>query len=141
VWLTSDEPYWPARNKKREIIDESLCRAGSRDQESSGVGDTRHRLEKLYAVTLECVKRNDLTPMLQYARQVTREHYPNNYDLKEVQTAFGLLEQEIRKQITAELQPVDYPKALGLTSTVLGAGKQALAAEYFLSLAHETVRL
>jgi hypothetical protein len=104
------------------------------------VGETRHRLEKLYALTLECVKRNDLSPMLQYARQVTREHY-HNYDLKEVQTDFGLLEQEIRKQITAELEPIEYSKALGLTSTVLGAGKQALAAEYFLSLAHETVRL
>jgi hypothetical protein len=46
----------------------------------------------------------------------------------------GLLEETraevIWRRITARMEPQQYPEALGLVSTVLGAGKQALAIEY-----------
>jgi hypothetical protein len=74
--------------------------------------------------------------MLEYARQVARERYPSSYDLQEVQTAFNLLEEEIWKRITEEVTPTDCPESFALISTVLGAGKQALAAEYVALASH-----
>jgi hypothetical protein len=126
--------------RRKEIIDEateSLFRARLRHYQTSGMEQNRQRLETLYALTLECVKSKNLVPMLDYARTIARERYLNSYDLQEVQTAFNVLEEEIWKRITAVVAPADYPGAFGLTSTVLGAGKQALAAEYVALASHK----
>ena len=125
---------------RKEIIDEaseSLFRARLRHYETSGMEQNRQRLERLYALTLECVKGKNLVPMLDYARTIAKERYLNSYDVQEVQTAFNVLEEEIWKRITAVVAPADYPEAFGLTSTVLGAGKQALAAEYVALDSHK----
>ena len=50
---------------------------------------------------------------------------------------FDLTEQCVdTRTITAKLQPLQYPEALGLASTVLGAGKQALALEWVSLAGH-----
>ena len=125
--------------RSKEIIDnaaQSLLCARLRHYEIIGTRENRQRLARLYGSAVECVKQRDLIPMLEYARQVARERYPSSYDLQEVQTAFNLLEEEIWKRITEELTPTDYPESFGLISTVLGAGKQALAAEYVALASH-----
>ena len=125
--------------RSKEIIDkaaQSLLCARLRHYETTGTRENCQRIERLYGVAVECVKQRDLVPMLEYARQIARERYPNSYDLQEVQTAFNLLEEELWKRITQELRPTDYSESLGLISTVLGAGKQALAAEYVALASH-----
>jgi hypothetical protein len=47
-----------------------------------------------------------------------------------VQTAYNVLEEAIWLRILKDLQPAQYAEALGLVSTVLGAGKDALARTY-----------
>jgi len=125
--------------RNKEIIDnaaQALLCARLRHYQIIEMGENRHRLERLYGLAVECVKQRNLIPMLEYARQVARERYPSSYDLQEVQTAFNLLEEEVWKWITEELTPIDYPQSFGLISTVLGAGKQALAAEYVALASH-----
>jgi urease accessory protein UreF len=91
---------------------------------------TRERLATLYDLTVECVRQRNLDPMTKHAHELARDRHRMGYDLHEVQTAFNVLEEVIWKRITAELTPQQYPEAFGLTSTVLGAGKEALAVEY-----------
>jgi hypothetical protein len=104
--------------------------------ESEEVENLR-RVSTLFALTLRCVRSRDLVPMLDHARAVARERFRDKFDLHEVQSAFNVLEEEIWKRITAKIPPADYPEAFGLASTVLGAGKEALAVEYVSLAGHQ----
>jgi len=97
---------------------------------ASGAEENRQRISKLFALTLDCVRTKNLLPMLEHAHQVAQERHRDGFDLQEVHAAFNVLEEIIWQRITARLAPQDYPEAFGLASTVLGAGKQALAVEY-----------
>ena len=88
------------------------------------------RLARLYDLATACVESCSLLPMTAYAREVARERYRDGFDLDEVHAAFNVLEEILWREITARLEPPQFPHALGLVSTVLGAGKQALALEY-----------
>lgn len=125
--------------QRDEILDEAseaLSRAHLRHYEASGTDENRSRVARLLELTLESVRTRDLVPMLDHARAVARERFRDGFDLQEVQTAFNVLEEVIWRRITGHLDPPGYPEAFGLASTVLGAGKQALAVEY-VSLASQ----
>ncbi len=127
-------------NSGREIVREAverLRRTRLRSYDASGEERNQHRLQKLFDLTLQCVGNRNLVPMISYAEAVAKERFKDGFDLQEVQTAFNLLEEIIWKHIGEEMEPADYPTAFGLTSTVLGAGKGALAAEY-VSLASKS---
>jgi hypothetical protein len=118
---------------RTESIDRALAglsRATLPHYSASDAEQNRKRLAKLYDLALECVKTHSLIPMTEYARGLARERHKDGFDLQEVHTAFNVLEEVIWRAITARLQPQQYPEAFGLASTVLGAGKQALAIEY-----------
>lgn len=127
-------------NRREEIVaaaNEALTRAHLQHYETSGEELNRQHLSKLYDLTLDCVRTMSLIPIVEYSHQVARERHRDGFDLQEVQTAFNVLEEVIWKRITAELPPQEYPEAFGLTSTVLGAGKQALAVEYVALASHK----
>ncbi len=93
-------------------------------------GENRERLTRLYDLTVQCVRDRNLNPMNEYAAELGKERHRMGFDLHEVQTAFNVLEEVLWKHITAQLPPEAYPEAFGLTSTVLGAGKETLAVAY-----------
>jgi hypothetical protein len=68
--------------------------------------------------------------MVEYAQKIAKERHQDNFDLQEIQSAFNILEEVIWKTITSDMSSEDYPEAFGLASTVLGAGKEAMAVEY-----------
>jgi hypothetical protein len=109
---------------------QGLGRATLPHYTASRTEQNRERLAKLYDLTAACVSTRTLLPMIEYAKGVARERYKDGFDLEEVHTAFNVLEEVIWRRITARLEPPQYPEAFGLISTVLGAGKQALAMEY-----------
>ena len=115
---------------------EALTRARLPRYEASGVTENTARLRRLFELTRQCIATRDLIPMLDYARRIAQERFESGFDLREVQTGFNVLEEVIWKHITAGLAPADYPQAFGLTSTVLGAGKEALAVEYVTLASH-----
>lgn len=118
---------------RTESIDRALAglsRATLPHYSASDAEQNRNRLAKLYDLALEGVKTHSLIPMTEYARSLARERHKDGFDLQEVHTAFNVLEEVIWRAITVRLTPQQYPEAFGLASTVLGAGKQALAIEY-----------
>jgi hypothetical protein len=118
------------KESRTAIIAESLqglARATLPHYKASHAEQNSERLTKLFDLTLQCVDTRTLIPIAEYARGV--------------HTAFNVLEEVIWRTIAAKLEPLQYPEAFGLASTVLGAGKQALALEW-VSLAghHHAVR-
>lgn len=108
----------------------ALSRAHLQHYETSTDQQNRDRFTMLYDLTVQSISTMNLVPIIEYAHTVARERFQAGFDLQEVQTAFNVLEELIWKKITSNLAPQDYAEALGLVSTVLGAGKQALAVEY-----------
>ncbi|MEK6755835.1 MAG: hypothetical protein AABZ02_06765 [Bacteroidota bacterium] len=87
-------------------------------------------MKALYVLTVRGVKERNLGPMIAHAETIARERFASGFDLSEVQTAFNVLEEAIWKRIMKSLPASEYGEALGLVSTVLGAGKDTLARTY-----------
>jgi hypothetical protein len=117
--------------------EESIKRSQLRRYVQSGDEVVHQRLKALYVLTMRATKDKNLGPMIAHADTIARERFDAGYDLWEVQTAFNVLEEVIWTRILRELSPADYAEALGLVSTVLGAGKDTLARRY-VSLASKS---
>jgi hypothetical protein len=107
-----------------------LERSHLRNYEKAGNERARQRLKALYVLTVRGVQEKNLGPMIAHAETIARERFDAGFDLYEVQTAFNVLEEAIWLRILKLLPPVEFARALGLVSTVLGAGKDALARMY-----------
>jgi hypothetical protein len=115
----------------------ALVRAHARHYESAGETEVHRRLEALFDHLLLALRERDLGPLLAFAQAVAEERFNAGYDLSEVQTAFSALEEATWARILAELDPSQLAESLGLVSTILGSGKDALACRY-VSLATNT---
>jgi hypothetical protein len=102
-----------------------------------GKEHTHQRLKALFVLTTRAVKERNLGPMIAHAETIARERFNAGFDLAEVQTAFNVLEEAMWTRIVQAIPPDEYSEALGLVSTVLGAGKDALARTY-VSLASKS---
>lgn len=116
---------------------ESVKRSQLKSYEIAGDEHTHQRLKALYVLTVRAIKERNLGPMVAHAETIAHERFSAGYDLSEVQAAFNVLEEAIWMSVLKFLPPADYAEALGLVSTVLGAGKDALARRY-VSLASKT---
>jgi len=68
--------------------------------------------------------------MVIYSEKIAKERFESGFDLHEVHTAYNVLEESIWKTIIKEVDSADLAESLGLISTVLGTGKEALAIAY-----------
>ena len=127
--------------QERETIigdaEAALARAHARHYEAAGETEVRRRLELLVDRLLRSLGERDLGPMTAYAQELAEERFNAGYDLVEVQAAFNALEEATWQRVLAKLEPSEFADALGLVSTILGAGKDALARRY-VSLAADT---
>lgn len=115
----------------------ALERAHLPHYQASPPAENTARLTALLDLVTQCVAATSLVPMHTYAQELARTRFASGFDLGEVLTAMNVLEEALWHHLTVAVPPSDYPQALGLISTVLGAGKQALATEY-VSLASRT---
>ena len=115
----------------------AIARARLAHYEKSGTEHTHQRLKALFTLASRAVKEKNLGPMVAHAETIARERFEAGFDLSEVQTAFNVLEEAIWVRILKNISPNDLAEALGLISTVLGAGKDTLARTY-VSLASKT---
>ena len=115
----------------------ALARSRAQHYEAAGEVEVRRRLELLFECLLEGIQKRDLGPMIAYAENLAEERFEGGYDLVEVQTAFNALEEATWRRVLEGLDPSEFAAALGLISTLLGAGKDALARTY-VSLAADT---
>jgi hypothetical protein len=127
-------------DRGESILDDAVHameRSHLRSYEQTGMDRARQRLRDLYVLTVSAVADRKLGPIVAHAETIASERFTAGFDLWEVQTAFNVLEEAIWMRIIKELPPAQYAEALGLVSTVLGAGKDALARAY-VSLATKT---
>ncbi len=119
--------------KEAEMIEEALEKlecAHLRHYEAEGFEKSKERLIDLYELTVKCVKTRHLDEIISYAEHLAYKRYLADYDLREVQTLFNILEETLWTRIVNELPPSELGEALGLISTVLGAAKDKLATTY-----------
>lgn len=115
---------------------DALQRARLRHYEASGPAVSEERLRRLYDLAVESLRSHSLVPIVTHAERVARERYEAGVDFREVHAAFNALEEAIWRRIVADVPAERQAEALGLTGTVLGAGKEALAAEYVAQAGH-----
>jgi hypothetical protein len=108
----------------------ALARMHAHHYEQAGAEEVRERLSVLFDQLIDGVAARDLGPIVAYARQVAEQRFAAGYDLSEVQTAFNALEEATWTRVLEKLDSSQFAEALGLISTVLGAGKDALARRY-----------
>lgn len=120
-----------------DAAEAALERTHVRHYEAAGGPEVRRRLETLFDHLHEALTGRDLQPMVGYAERIAEERFEAGYDLSEVQTAFNALEEATWARSLAELDPSRLAETLGLVTTILGAGKDALARRY-VSLAANT---
>jgi hypothetical protein len=71
-----------------------------------------------------------------YCEEVADRRFAAGFGISELQTAFNALEVAMWRRLVAGVPPQDLAEAVGLLSTILGFGKDALARRY-VSLASE----
>ena len=120
-------------NNQTDIINEafySLERSHLKHYDTSRADENWQRLAKLFDLTLNGVKTKSLVDIVNYSERVAKDRYESGFDLHEVHTAYNVLEEALWKTIVREIAPTELPESLGLISTVLGTGKEALAIAY-----------
>ncbi len=126
--------------QSKEILDsalQSLNCAHLKSYGKSTEAENHKRLFTLLTLTQQCITEKKLLPMIEYAAQIAKERFDAGFDLHEVHTAFNALEEELWNRVTKNIKPESLGEALGLISTVLGAGKEELALSY-VALASKT---
>jgi hypothetical protein len=109
---------------------DSVLRARLAHYTAAGREETRARIGALYALLLECLARKNAAAMIAHSRKIAEERWAAGFDLQEVQGAFNAIEELVWKRILASLPPDEFAQAIGMVSTVLGMGKDALARAY-----------
>jgi hypothetical protein len=122
-----------------EITDEAaaaLERANLKHYAAADAAERHDRLRRLLHLVVVCVTSRDLIPMVDHATEVATERFHAGFDIGEVQAAFNVLEEVLWARIVDGVPTSDLAEAAGMLTTVLGAGKDALARTY-VSLASQ----
>lgn len=130
------------REKGGEIVDkatDAITGTHLRHYENANPAQTRERFETLCNLTLECLVTKSAMPMIRYAEKIAQQRFSSGFSLREVQTAFNVLEESIWDQILGEMQPNEYAEAVALVNTVLRIGKESVARTYFSFLSKSKV--
>ena len=126
--------------KETEILSQAnnaLLRSRLPNYDKDGMAQNEVRLQKLYNLMRQGIRTKDLTAVVGYAEQLAEARFAAGFGLHEVQAAFNVLEEAVWQQIIAECEPSQLGEALGLISTVHGAGKDALARKYVSLASHK----
>lgn len=126
-------------NNESSVLDEAftgLQRSHVAHYEAAGEDYTRARLATLFELVVAAISTRNLAEVSAYSEAVAAERFSQGFDISEVQTAYNALEEAMWRCLLAEESIADLPEAIGLLSTVIGFGKDALARKY-VSLACE----
>ena len=121
------------------VLDEAyaaLQRSHIAHYEAAGEQFTRQRLADLFRLVVDAIATRNLAEMSEFSEAVAVERFNQGFDIFEVQTAYNALEEAMWRRVVAAGPPAELPEAIGLLSTVLGFGKDALARKY-VALASE----
>ena len=118
---------------RRAVVDEafaSLDRSHEVHYQRSGQEFTEAALSELFDLVVTALQTRELGPVSTYCETIAEERFRAGFGISEVQTAFNALEVAMWNQIVAGVPPAELAEAVGLLSTILGHGKDALARRY-----------
>ena len=118
---------------EREVLDEAyaaLQRSAQAHYNAAGETFTRQWLTELFRLVVDAISTRNLGEISAYSEGVARERFEAGYDICEVQTAFNALEEAMWRRVVASEPPSELAESVGLLSTVLGFGKDAVARTY-----------
>lgn len=121
------------REAEPDVLDEAystLQRLHGTHYEVAGEASTRDRLSDLFRLVVAAIEARDLAAIGSYSEQVAVERFNQGFDIAEVQAAFNALESAAWSRVVAGVPAEELAEAIGLLSTVLGFGKDALARKY-----------
>ena len=127
---------------RAQVLDEAFAALESSHiahYEAAGEPLTRQRLGDLHDLVVAAIRARDLTEVTAYSHQVAEDRFHAGFDISEVQTAFNSLEEAMWRRLVADEPQSELAEAIGLMSTVLGAGKDALARTYVSLAGHRHV--
>ena len=116
-----------------ELLDDAagaLKRSRALHYERSGDDFTRDRLAELADLVITALRDRELDPVGQYCERIADERFQAGFATSEVQIAFNVLEEAKWSRVVTSVPPDELPQAIGLLSTILGFGKDALARRY-----------
>jgi hypothetical protein len=128
--------------RREQIIGEayqSLQRSHVTHYEAVGGPVTRQWLSELFELVVGAIRHRELTHVVRAAEEIAAQRFHAGFDIGEVQTAFNALEEAMWRQVVAAEPPTDLAEDIGLLSTVLGVGKDALARTYVSLASHRHV--
>ena len=128
--------------KGSEIVDkatDAIFGSHLRHYENADPAQTRERVKTLCDLTLECLTRKSTIPMIKYAEKIAQQRFVSGFSLREVQTAFNVIEEAICDLILNEMQPVEYENAVTLVNRPLRIGKESVARMYFSYISENKV--
>jgi hypothetical protein len=114
------------------VDDAALALGRSNELHYAQIGPegSRALLADLLGLIASSITHRDLVPMIDYATRIANERFDAGFDIREVQRAFHVMEEAIWTRVIAATPPEELAQSLGLVSTVVGAGRDALARTY-----------
>lgn len=128
--MTLDTLLTDARAK---VLDEAYAvveRSNVLHYERAGEAFTRQALTELFDRVVDSIRTRDLTPLVGHVEQLASERFEHGFDVSEVQIAVNALELAMWREVVAAVPLEQLAEAIGLLSTALGAGKDALTRKY-----------
>jgi hypothetical protein len=119
--------------QRSDVLEEafrSLERSHSVHYEQSGEGFTRERLAELFDLVVAAARDRQLEPVSSYCEEIAEQRFDAGFGIAEVQTAFNVLEEAIWTRVVNGVPSSELAEAVGLLSTILGFGKDAMARRY-----------
>jgi hypothetical protein len=108
-----------------------LSRSRLKHYDESSQSENRQRIEQLFDLSVECAATRNLVSIIEYSENIARERHKGGFDFHEVHSAYNVLEEAFWQKIIQDVtKPAELAEALGVISTVIGAGKEALASAY-----------
>jgi hypothetical protein len=101
-----------------------------------GEAGTRKALSDLFTLAVQGVQAREAVHMVQHAERIAEERFLAGFDLSEVQASFNALEQAMWRRVIAVEDGSEILASVSVLSSILGAGKDALARVYVHLAAH-----
>jgi len=133
------DPITVLDNEAVAIVTEAtaaLERSQQRHYAAVGADAVHDRLQLLLELVRKSLITRDLVPIVEYSTRLAHERFDAGFDIREVLTAFNVLEEAIWGKVLEALPPAEFANAIGMVGTVFGAGRDALSCTY-VSLASQ----
>jgi hypothetical protein len=134
--MNVDEVLVETRSAVLEEAFASLQRSHAVHYEGAGDEFTHEGLDDLFDLVVTALRDRRLEPVGAYCEDLAQRRFEAGFGISEVQTAFNILEEAMWRRVVTGVPPAHLAEAIGLLSTILGYGKDALARRY-VSLASQ----